>query len=464
MKIKNKLSSQSVNHLINYLNSSICKSFEKSSPISHFLLSLPSPLPLHSPGDIGMEQLNECLFLTLLFCYNYRLNYFGTGNEIFSLKDILTDLIYVILFSISRINSYYSRASTSGKIYQSIWYIIQLAIDIFLLVAHCLNWWETTFLTSLFTRMVLTVAIWVVQFSTSQIPSTTTWTFFFVCCFHGILASDLIRMSCFFATYHPLKQLLPLYLFILFATLNLGLMFQRAKGSRTIISRVCFVSLLTALVTFCSWRLFLFRYEFSSDHFLTTKDFILALQVLKKLKPYIEVNQIIETLFPQSVLDVLGKFINGGANLTFLYPLLKAFSLVYPLEMEFATIRREPGLTKKKHPIFDELSIFTIHPFDLYKGSKVNKKLFKERAMNTTSRYYNWIMWELWIMFAVGVLANFSAIIGELMTRRFIKPTQRIGKRYLGKVKDSGFRLFGKIRGKLDEKGWLNWAKKTKSE
>ena len=50
-------------------------------------------------------------------------------------------------------------------------------------------------------------------------------------------------------------------------------------------------------------------------------------------------------------------------------------------------------------------------------------------------------------MFAVGVLANFSVIIGELMTRRFIKPNQQLGKTYLGKVKDSGFRLFGKIRG-----------------
>lgn len=410
-----------------------------------------------------MEQLNECLFLTLLFCYNYRLNYFGSGNEGISVKDVLTDSIYVILFSISRINAYYSRSSTGGKIYQAFWYLIQLAIDIFLYVAHLLNLWKTTFLTSLFTRIVLTIALWAVQFNASKLPSGTTWTFFFVCCFHGILTSDLIRMSCFFAMYHPLKQLIPLYLFILFSTLNLGLMFQRPKGSRTIGSRVCFVLFLTCLFFFCSWKLFLYRYEYSSDHFLTTKDYILALQILKKIEPFIEVNQLVVKL-PEFLRDFATKLSDEGRNLRRLYPLLKAYSFVYPLEMDFEIIRRHKKLTEKIVPTFDELSIFSVEPFTLYQGSKVNKRRFKEVAMKTASRYYDWIFWELWLMFGLVVLTNFSGIIGDLLRKRVVKPAQRIGKRYLSRASDASAGFLEKCRAKIDEKGWFKWARKSKSE
>ena len=389
-----------------------------------------------------MHQLQETIFLTLLMIFNFRLKYFDPKGKELNLKAILSDSIYVLLMCIGRLNSFYSRSGLGGLIYQTLWYLLQLAIDSFLLAAHFLNWWRQPFITSIFLRLVTTFALCVTQYFTPKARSKTGWDFMFLSLLHGILVSDVIRMSCFFATHQPLRQLIPLVLFLVFATLNIGLMACRKSGSRTPGMRICFCLLVSGLFLFCVWRLFMFRYEFSSEHFLTTKDHILALQILKAIDPYISVNEVVQK-FPGGLKKVAMMLGGNGKNLSHLQSFLNIYSFVYPLEMEFETIRRYPNLSHKEVPSFDELSIFMIPPFSRYQKAKFVKKEFREIAMKTANKYYDWIMMEIQLIFLLGMLVNFYDAMKAFTMRFVIYPGMGLGKYCYSRAKDQVIKIKG---------------------
>ena len=348
---------------------------------------------------------------------------------------MLADLIFFVLMAIGRLNSYFTRSSKFGLGYQVFWYLLWLAIDSFLVACHVLNWWRQPFLTNVGIRMAISVILLIVHCTPPRFRSRTSWTFFILCIVHGILSSDLLRMSCFFAMRHPMHQLIPLVLFILFCTLNLGLMACRPFSKRTLGMRVCFSLLLSALFFFLMWRLFLYRYEFSSEHFLTTKDHILALQMLKAIDPFLEINQII-ALFPKDIASKITWLTGHGAILSFLTPYLNMLSFVYPLQMDFEAIRRYPNLSAKQEPTFDELSIFVIPPFDRFKKARVKKTQFRDNALCTANRYYGWIIGQLQLMFAIAILINFSDEIYRFLKRFVITPLTALTKKGYGKVSD----------------------------
>ena len=340
-----------------------------------------------------MASTREALYLLTLFICCYSVNYFEPN------KKLLTALLSLI-FILPRLACFYA----SGKGYENFAFAINTLVSIGgliawkVLIVQGIGHSAVSLVVVVMARLMLVVLQWC-----GPKKGRIDWWFVLLAAMHGLLVSDLTRMVSFFSVVPTAYE--TMICVLLFAFILAGNALGMIGRKRFLRTRLAYAFLLLSCYGIAVDRVRIFRHSYQADRYLSTKDNILAMLMLRrKFNGHVEFEQLSATSQPfrhNAVVKFMWQLVKDNrwtANVEELFRM--AIGHTYPVLLDADVIRR---ILKVRPGDLEQSTMFNMPAFAVYASRKAEKKLMKAQAWALASSYYSAVQWLLLVSVILGL-------------------------------------------------------------